>query len=268
MGIALVTGGSSGIGLAIAKVLAQRGLDVWLLARREDPLRQALDEIRALAPEGKHGYLSCDVSDPQAVKRAIAALLERAGTPEWVVNSAGVARPGYFWEIPDEVFRSMMEINYFGTLYVCREVVPAMMQAGRGRIVNLSSVAGFLGVFGYTAYSPSKFAVWGFSEALRAELRPYGITVSVVFPPDTDTPQLASEEPYKPPELKALASTAGLLSAEEVARATVRQAAKGRFLILPGEARWLWLARRLVGGAVYPIMDWMLRRAVKQQRRA
>lgn len=261
MSMALITGGSSGIGLALAKALAQQGLDIWLLARREEPLRQALNAVRELAPQGKHGYLTCDVSDPEAVKQAMSTLLTQVGTPEWVINSAGVTRPGYFWEIPDEAFREIMEVNYFGTLYICRAVVPAMMEARRGRIVNLSSVAGFLGVFGYTAYSPSKFAVWGFSEALRAELRPYGITVSVVFPPDTDTPQLAAETPYKPPELKALASTAGLLTPEEVARVTIRQAAKGRFLILPGEARWLWLARRLVGGAAYPIMDWLVRRA-------
>lgn len=261
MSLALVTGASSGIGLAIARQLADQGHDMWLLARRRAPLEAALEDIRQRAPQGRHGILTCDVRDAAAVHQAVEEMMAQAGTPEWVINSAGVARPGYFWETPEEVFRTMIEVNYLGTVYVCRAVVPAMMKARCGRIVNLSSVAGFLGVFGYTAYGPSKFAVWGFSEVLRAELRSYGITVSVVFPPDTDTPQLAGEEPYKPPELKALASTAGLLTPEEVARVTLRDAAKGRFLILPGEARWLWLARRLVGSAIYPIMDWMARRA-------
>ena len=261
MSVALITGGSSGIGLAIARQLAAQGHDVWLLARRRELLEAALEEVRRLAPQGRHGMLPCDVRDAAAVRQAIEAMMEQVGTPEWVVNSAGMVRPGYFWELPEDIFRTTMEVNYLGTVHVCRAVVPAMMAARRGHIVNLSSVAGFLGVFGYTAYSPTKFAVWGFSETLRAELRPYGISVSVVFPPDTDTPQLAGEEPYRPPELKALASSGGLLSPEAVARVTLRDAAKGKFLILPGEARWLWLARRLVGGAVYPIMDWMIRRA-------
>ncbi len=262
---ALVTGGSSGIGLAIARRLAAQGYAVWLLARRQEGLEKALKAIRQQAPQGEHGILACDVRDSDAVHRAVERMMAQVGVPEWVVNSAGVVRPGYFWELPEEVFRTTMEINYLGTVHVCRAVVPAMMQARRGHIVNISSVAGFLGVFGYTAYSPTKFAVWGFSETLRSELRPYNIAVSVVFPPDTDTPQLAGEEPYRPPELKALASTGGLLSPEEVARVTLRDAARGRFLILPGEARWLWLARRLVGAGVYPIMDWMLRRAAKSK---
>ncbi len=266
MGFALITGGSSGIGLAIAKRLAQQGLDVWLLARDPERLQRALEEVRRLAPQGRHQALSCDVRDQEAVQRVVAQAGEQNGAPPlWVINSAGTVRPGYFGEIPPEAFREMMEVNYFGTLHVCRAVVPAMQQARRGRIVNLSSVAGFLGVFGYTGYSASKFAVWGFSEALRAELRPWGISVSVVFPPDTDTPQLAAEEPYKPPELKALASTAGLLTPDEVARVTLRQAARGRFLIWPGEARWLWLARRLMGSAAYSLMDWLIRRAARQE---
>ena len=265
MALALITGGSSGIGLALAKRLAAQGYDVWILARRPEPLAQALEEIQTIAPHGHHGMLPCDVRDAQAVREAVAQAIEHAGPPEWLINSAGLARPGYFWEIPPEVFRTLMEVNYLGTVHVCQAALPAMMEARRGHIVNLSSVAGFLGVFGYTAYGATKFAVWGFSEALRAEVKPYGIQVSVVFPPDTDTPQLKAEEPYKPPELKALASTAGLLSPEQVARVTLRDAERGKFLILPGEARWLWLARRLIGGGVYPIMDWMIRQARKRK---
>lgn len=265
MAVAVVTGGSSGIGLATARRLAQRGLDVWLVARDEGRLQAALEGLRALAPQGRHHALSCDVTDAQAVEALAARLLHEAGPPRWLVNAAGDARPGYFWELPTEVFHDMMAVNYFGTVNLCRALMPAMMQAGQGHVVNIASVAGFLGVFGYTAYAASKFAVWGFSEALRAEVRPYGLTVSVVFPPDTDTPQLARENRYKPPETRALAANAGLLQPDKVAEALIRGAERGRFLILPGEACWIWLARRLLGGLVYPVLDYLIARAQRRQ---
>ena len=110
-----------------------------------------------------------------------------------------------------------MATNYFGTLHVIKAVTPGMIDRGSGHIVNICSLGGFLGVFGYSAYCASKYAVRGLSDVLRAELRPYGIHFSVVYPPDTDTPQLAYENPFKPPETRALGSGKAL-SAAEVAR--------------------------------------------------
>ncbi len=268
--LCLITGGSSGIGLALAEALAARGARLGLLARGVERLEAALARVRERSslPSEAHSILVCDVTDRSVVEHALAAWQQTHGVPDLVINSAGGARPGYFWELPPEVFEEMMAVNYFGTVYVCRAVTPGMIARGSGHMVNIASVAAFLGVFGYTAYGASKYAVRGFSETLRAELRPHGVFVSLVFPPDTDTPQLAEENRYKPPETKALSSTAGVLSPQEVAAAILRGVARRQALIFPGrEARLLWLLSRLLGAGVYPIMDWLIARAQRSGRR-
>ena len=122
-----------------------------------------------------------------------------------------------------------MDVNYFGMVNVVRAVVPSMIERRRGSIVGVSSAAGLVGVFGYSAYTPTKFAVRGFLETLRAELAPYGIHVGCSFPPDTDTPQLADEEQYKPKETKAISGTIKPLSAERVAANILDGIEKERF---------------------------------------
>ncbi len=261
----LITGGSSGIGLALARLLAQQGACVWLLARRQEALEQALEVVRSVSPNGaasRSGILSADVSRPEEVARAVERMRAEAGVPHLLINSAGIARPGYAHELPLDVYRAMMEVNYFGTLHVIQAVLPGMLARGQGHIVNISSLAGIIGVFGYAAYGASKFAVTGLSDVLRAELKPRGIRVSLVLPPDTDTPQLAAEQPYKPAETKALSSTSGLLSAEQVAAETLRGIARGRYLILPGtESKFVYWLSRLSGTGQYALLDFLLARA-------
>jgi 3-dehydrosphinganine reductase len=110
--------------------------------------------------------------------------------------------PGYFEELPLSTFGDQMDVNYFGTLHTVKTVLPHMMARGKGHIVNVSSIGGVIGAFGYTAYGASKFAVYGFTEALRAEMKPRGIEVSLVLPADTDTPQLREEREIQPLEIK------------------------------------------------------------------
>ncbi len=189
------------------------------MARDETRLQGALEEVRGCRRDGSQncGAWSADVSDPSQAQGAVAAVTEQAGLPDLVINSAGITHPGYFEEIDLSIFRQMMDVNYFGTLYTIKAVVPGMLDRGSGHIVNVSSLAGLAGAFGYTAYCASKFAVTGLSDALRAELRHRGIIVSCVFPPDTDTPQLAAENLIKPPETKALGATMKVVSADCVA---------------------------------------------------
>ena len=265
--VVLITGASSGIGLALAQQVAAEGARVALVARTPEKLEAALASL----PGEGHGVYPCDVADAAAVEAMAAQVLEAIGTPDWVVNSAGVTHPGYFWELPVEIFHKMMEINYYGTLHVCKAFVEPMMARHSGHIINISSVAGFLGVFGYSAYSPSKFAVWGFSDTLRAELKPEGISVHVVFPPDTDTPQLHYEMPLKPPETKILAETGGLLTAGQVASEIIKGVKRGKYAILPGsDPKWMWKASHLLGCGTYKVMDWLIARARRQiaRRRA
>lgn len=256
--LALITGGSSGIGLALAKGLAAQGARVWLTGRRKDALTAAGLEVERAAGRTPRLF-PADVSDASQVEALLAEIARRDGVPDLVINSAGVTHPGYVQDIPLEIFRQMMEINYFGTVNVVKAVLPGMLARRSGQIVNISSGAGFLGVFGYSAYGASKYAVRGFSDVLRAEMKPHGIRVSIVFPPDTDTPQLAYETPFKPPETKAISGNAKVQSAEAVAAAILKGVARGRYVILPGFDIWLFYhLNNLLGNAVYPLMDWMV----------
>lgn len=265
--VALITGGSSGIGMEVARLLAGQGAQVWILARREEQLRSAL-EATPCGPDQFCGIISADVSDWEQVTTAVAQVEQEVGLPDLVVNSAGVVHPGYFQDLDLDVFRWMMEINYYGTLYVCKAVVPGMIARGSGHIVNISSMGGLVGAFGYTAYGASKFAVTGFTEALRSELKPLGVKVSIVFPPDTDTPQLEYENQYKPAETKAISSNVGIKTAEEVAYEIVHQVERGRYAIMPGfESKiWYWISRFLGSNRNY-VMDWMVARAQRQNQR-
>ena len=259
--IALITGGSSGIGLALAQALAAAGARVWLLARRKKVLEAALRELPG-ADGGRGGILPADVSDWEQVQAAVARMEREVGVPDLLVNSAGETHPGYVQDIPLEIFEKLMAINYLGTVYATRAVLPGMIARGSGHIVNISSITGFMGVFGYSAYGATKYAVRGFSDALRAEVKPLGVRVSIAFPPDTDTPQLAYENQFKPPETRALAGNAGVLSPQAVAGEIMRGAARGRYVILPGlEAKLFYRLSNLIGNAVYPLMDWLVRDA-------
>ena len=259
--IALVTGGSSGIGLAAAKQLAAQGAHVWLAARRREVLEAALKEVETARrdPSQHCGIVAADVSDAGQAARVIDEVTKAAGAPEVVINSAGITQPGYVQALPLEVFRRLMEVNYYGTVYVTKAALPGMLERGAGHIINISSMAGYVGVFGYSAYGASKFAVAGFSEVLRAEMKPHGIRVSVAFPPDTDTPQLAYEQPFKPAETKAISGTAKALSAEIVARSILKQAEKGHFFIFPGfDSRLFYLlTSKLPKSLVFAILDQM-----------
>jgi len=266
---ALITGGSSGIGKAIGRLLARRGAHVGIMARTPQRLEEALEEIRAEATNADQIFeaFQADVRDPDAVQAIVDGIESRGQAIDLLVNAAGYAHPGYFQELPLQVFRDMMGTNYFGALHTTYAVVPHMIERQRGHIVNFSSMAGIVAIFGYTAYSASKFAVRGFSQALGNELKPYGIRVSTVYPPNTDTPGLEVENRIKPFETVQVEGTAGLMQPEEVAGIVLRGVEKGRTMIIPGlESRLLYAAANLLGAAVFPLLDYMVRQARKAKR--
>ena len=263
---AIVTGGSSGIGKAIAKLLVQRGADVAIIARRQPLLDAALQEFEAVRVRRTQVFqtFSADISDWGQAQAAINAVTADGRTPDILINAAGLAHPGYFEALPVDIFRRTMEVDFFGTLYPCKLVAPLMIERHSGHIVNFSSVAGFIGVFGYTAYGAAKFAIRGFSDALRAELKPHGVHVSVVFPPDTDTPQLHYEDQFKPLETRRLTSSAGLMKPDQVAQAVIRGIEKNRYVITPGfeSALYFWLTNGLFG-----FVRWYTDRIVAKARK-
>ena len=264
----LITGGSSGIGLALARQLVVQGAHVCLLARDLQKLenaRQQLETLRVNAQQ-RIAVLAADVSDNASLSPVLSNWIAADGVPDILINSAGVARPGYFEELTEEIFRWMMDVNYHGTVNTIRCVLPGMIARKSGQIINFSSIAGVIGVFGYTAYGGSKYAVRGFSDALRAEMKPKGIRVSIVFPPDTDTPQLAWEDQFKPFETRSISGTAKPISADKVAAAVLKAAARGKYAIAPGfEAGYMYFAGTRLGGLIYPIMDAMVRSAQKKK---
>jgi 3-dehydrosphinganine reductase len=230
----LITGGSSGIGLALACQAAQAGARVSVLARDPVKLEAARHAIRTAAPTAAVFTVSADVSIEAALLPALAAAERAHGPVDVLVTSAGIARPGYFEEVPVAVFERTMAVNYFGTLYLLKAVVPAMRARGRGSLVLISSGAALCGIFGYTPYAPTKFALRGLAEALRAELNGTGVHLTIVYPPDTDTPQLAEENLTKPAETAAITAGGGRWSADAVARVTWRGVARRQFAITPG----------------------------------
>lgn len=232
--IAYISGGSSGIGLATAKLLAGQGVDVLVFARDPKKLAEAEAELRthAAGNDARIASLSLDVADEKACAALLGEACRTFGAPWAVVNSAGVGGAAAFENESFEAFDRRIKINLYGVRNVVAAVLPHMKPAG-GHIVNVSSMAGLLGVFGFTSYGASKFAVVGFSEALRAELKRYGINVCVYCPPDVDTPMLHAENQDKPPETKAISDGGGVMSAEDAAKALVAGMHTRKFLVIP-----------------------------------
>jgi 3-dehydrosphinganine reductase len=248
----VVVGGSSGIGLATAEAFSRRGADVTIVARSRDRLEAACEavKLRRADTSQRVRWVSADVSTPDGAASAAVKASEAGTYPiDVLVSCAGVIIPGYFESMPVENFEECMD-SWRACVHGARAVVPSMMERGSGHIVNISSVAGFMGIFGYTAYSSAKYAIMGFSEALRSEMKPHGVKVSVVCPPDTDTPGLAFEKGLRPPETDKVAGNIEAVLPSVVAEDIVRGVEAGKYLIVPGalskfyrvlKANALWL---------------------------
>jgi len=224
--LAWVFGGSQGIGLAVGEELVKQGCRVRLWARRPDLLQQEATRIRA-------DWTALDVSDYAATESAVETALQSDGTPQFVFNCAGLALPGYLLELSAADIATMNQVNYLGTAYVCKAVLPALVKQGSGHIINVSSLGGVMGLFGYTGYCGSKYAVMGFSEALRREVSGYGIRVSALCPPNTRTPGLDQENLRKPAEVLAQEEKVQVLEAAQVAQYLLKALPSNPFTVIP-----------------------------------
>lgn len=265
---AIVTGGSSGIGLAAARALVRRGANVAIIARDPAKLDVALAQLTTLAtgPGQKVGSYSANLSSYDSTKAAFGALEEQGFVPDILVNSAGVIYPGEFVWMPLEDFEINVDCGFWSVVYPCRVAAPGMVARGRGHILNVSSVAGYLGIYGYTGYSASKFAVMGFTEALRFEMKPAGVLVSVVCPPDTETPALAHEHGMRPHETHVIAGNIKPVSADVVGEAIAKAVGRARFHVIPDAlSAFYFRLKGLLPEVFFAIVDGDVRKARSQR---
>jgi NAD(P)-dependent dehydrogenase (short-subunit alcohol dehydrogenase family) len=249
--IIYITGGSSGIGLEMGRIFTGRGANLLLIARNEEKLgkaRQTLEKFRR-SPTQLIGTLSVDVSDINDVEQKMKAALDVYGAPDVLVLSAGINKyADHFENITPAMFDKVIKTNLYGPRNMIYTLLAAM-KSRRSHIVILSSAAGLFGMFGYTAYGTSKAALLGLSDSLRYELKPLGMKLTVVCPPEVDTPMNLDEVKTLPKEGRAVKSLAELLTPEYTAEGIVKAIAGGRYLFIPGaKTRLLYLAHRLSNG--------------------
>jgi NAD(P)-dependent dehydrogenase (short-subunit alcohol dehydrogenase family) len=189
---AIVTGGGSGIGLAISERLAADGLSVAVFDRDGASATETADKIGAAG--GRAIGLEVDVTDRPRIDAAVAEVADRFSAPTVLVNNAGLQGFDPFLKISVEKWNRILEVNLTGTFHCCQAVVPGMVEAGWGRIVNISSSSAQGGQPLMTHYVSAKAAVIGFTKALALELGPKGITVNTIPPGFIDTPMLRDSE--------------------------------------------------------------------------
>jgi 3-dehydrosphinganine reductase len=257
---ALITGAGSGLGLRLAERVAERGrpivaLDVHLGA----PARARLERAAA---ERLH-IEEVDVRDGEAVRAAVARGAEALGAPALVVNCAGVQHGAAFADLDEAAFRRVVDINLIGS----RNVAAAALEhlAPGGQLVLVASLAGLVPNYGYAAYCASKYGVVGLAEVLRLELRPRGIGVSVVCPPEVETPMVDAERLTELAPTRALKNLPGTLGLEPAVREILAGVEARRFLIMPGRrARATRLLTRVLPGrAARAISDRVVARALR-----
>jgi 3-dehydrosphinganine reductase len=228
----VVTGGSYGIGKEIVRGLLREGANVFVIARNEEKLDASVEELSRDARENHRikGY-SCDVTDRGGISSTVDRIASDEGGIDVLINNAGIVVPGYFEKLAVDDFEMVLRTDYLGSVYTTKAALPHLLTHKESAVTFTSSEAGIKGIFGYSTYSPAKCAVKGFAEVLRAELKDKGVQVTVLCPPDTDTPGWEEEKKVRPLEIDAIAGPKPA-SAKDVASCFLRGFKKGKFLVI------------------------------------
>jgi short-subunit dehydrogenase len=251
--VAIVTGASSGIGEATARLMARAGMRVAVCARRKDRLECLAGELRAAG--GQVSVHPLDVTDATAVRWMVDEVAQRWGRIDVLLNNAGRGLAATFEQTTADDLRALLELNVVAVFNATQAVLPVMRRQGRGHIINVSSVVGRRGVPYRAAYSATKFALGGLSETLRVELTGTGIAVSLVYPISTRT-EFHQTEPQKIPWQR----VGPMQSAERVARAIMSCVRRPRPEVYP-----YWPARILTALSVVAprLVDLGMRRVLR-----
>lgn len=265
-GVAVLTGAASGIGQALAHGLAARGSHLALIDRDGPGLERVAAAIGARCPALRVTAHTCDLAHTGGIPGLADEVLRAHGRVTLLVNNAGVALGGTFEQVTPEQFGRVLAVNFGATVALCRALLPALRSSLGGQIVNLSSLYGIIGPPGQAAYSASKFAVRGFSEALRHELAPHGIGVTVVHPGGirTNIARHAEAAPgVSPAEIEAGRRAQDRLlrlppeqAAGIILRATERRAPR---VLVGSDARAVDLLARLVPGDYWGVLGRLFR---------
>ena len=236
----IVTGASSGIGWELARELARRGARLILTARRRERLEPLVSEVRELG--GEACCVVGDVTEPAVREAMLHAAVEQYGGLDILVNNAGVGAIGPFRHAGQDRLRRIMEVNFFAPIELTRAALPLLEAGHQPLIVNIASVLGHRAVPKKSEYSASKFALHGFSDALRAELAPLGIDVLLVSP-STTASEFFDNVLEKQDNLPWL--QLGAMSSAAVARKTVKAMEQGRheIILTPGGKLLVWADR-------------------------
>ena len=267
--IAVIPGGSKGMGKATAKDFVQLGGSVCLIARGMEALKEAQEECIKLKSDDSQfvEIISCDTTDMDKLKPLLTEFVENHRVPDYLFNFVGYAFVQYIEKLTLDDFKNNMNVNYYGQLVPTLILLPYFMEARSGYITFTSSIMGFMAVMGYTTYCPSKYAVFGLAEVLRHELLPYKIKVSVLFPTDTNTPGLAEENVLKPEECKIISETGTVMNPEDVAEEFIDGVLNERFEILPGEAAFQMEEMRKDPDGIRGVTDSLYKRARRKTKR-
>lgn len=179
---AIVTGGGKGLGKAMALALAAEGVNLALVARTQADIEAVVAQAKASNPEIKVATKAINVGDYQQVKQAVSELVSELGRVDILINNAGILKVGGLLELAVEEWEEVFKVNVFGTYYMLREVLPHLIENGKGDIVNVASTAGLKGAPKMSAYGASKAAVINLTESVMQEARKSNIRVTTVNP--------------------------------------------------------------------------------------
>lgn len=234
----LLTGGSSGIGKSAARQLLSHGACVTLVARNADRLASTARELQlpddVNAATRRINTYAADCSKEDDVEAMTDYVEKEFGPVDILILCAGSSTGGYFEDLPSNAFRDQMDSNYFSAVFPAHAFFKRMCKRKAGHIVFVSSMAGLTAVFGQSAYCPTKYAVRGLAETLYFEGKPYGIDISIVFPPDTDTPGFRADNQTTPPETLKIQESGGLFMSDPVAKGILNGIKAKKFRVTTG----------------------------------